>query len=126
MEKIRVGMNEANISSKEVPIIGTDSLGPCIGVLIHSKKHKKAVVFHTSTEWKELVVQALILLAENEIISYDNLNKAIESLFLHDKYNLYEFDQKTKQGYTSSSTKPPQVLPRTCEEMSDCISLLYF
>lgn len=97
MEKIRVGMNEANISSKEVPIIGTDSLGPCIGVLIHSKKHKKAVVFHTSTEWKELVVQSLILLAESEIISYDNLNKAIESLFLHDKYNLYGFDQKTKQ-----------------------------
>ena len=40
MEKIRVGMNETNISTNEIPIIGTDSLGPCVGVLIYSKKNK--------------------------------------------------------------------------------------
>ena len=97
MEKIRVGMNEVNISTEEIPVIGTEALGPCVGVLIHSKNNKKSVVIHTSTEWKELVLQALILLAENELISFENLNKAIESLFLHDKYNLYDFDSKTKK-----------------------------
>ena len=33
MEKIRVGMNEANISTEETPIIGTDALGPCVDIL---------------------------------------------------------------------------------------------
>ena len=98
MEKIRVGMNEADISTEETPIIGTDALGPCVGVLIHSKKHKKSVVIHASTEWRETVLQALIILAENELISFENLNKALESLYLHDKYNLYDFDTKTKQA----------------------------
>jgi hypothetical protein len=112
MKKIRVGMNEADISTEETPIIGTDALGPCVGVLIYSPKHQKSVVIHASTEWKEAVVQALILLAENEIISFENLNKSIESLYLHDKYSLYEFDSKTKsailekQGLKISSVKP--------------------
>lgn len=97
MEKIRVGINKADISTEEIPVIGTDALGPCVGVLIHSKKHKKSVVIHASTEWKEPVVQALVLLAENNIISYDNLRKSIETLYLYDKYNLYDFDIKTKQ-----------------------------
>ena len=97
MEKIRVGMNKADISTEEIPVIGTDALGPCVGVLIHSKKHKKSVVIHASTEWKEPVVQALVLLAENNIISYDNLRKSIETWYLYDKYNLYDFDIKTKQ-----------------------------
>ena len=56
MKKIRVGMSEADISTNEIPVIGTDSLGPCVGVLIHSKKHKKSVVLHASTEWKEPVI----------------------------------------------------------------------
>ena len=97
MKKIRVGMNETNISTNEIPIIGTDSLGPCVGVLIYSKKNKRSLVFHASTEWKELVVQSLILLAENEIISYENLKKSLENLFLHDKYDLYDFDPQLKQ-----------------------------
>lgn len=110
MEKIRVGMNEADISTKETPIIGTDALGPCVGVLIYSKKQKKSVVIHASTEWRDTVLQALIILAENELISFENLNKAIESLYLHDKYNLYEFDTKTKQAIlTKTGLKITQV-----------------
>ena len=47
MEKIRVEMNEVNISTEEIPVIGTEALGPCVGVLIHSKNNKKSVVIHT-------------------------------------------------------------------------------
>ena len=112
MEKIRVGMNKADISTEEIPVIGTDALGPCVGVLIHSKKHKKSVVIHASTEWKEPVVQALVLLAENNIISYDNLRKSIETLYLYDKYNLYDFDIKTKQEIL---TKCPDISETTVQ-----------
>ena len=40
----------------------------------------------------ETVLQALIILAENELISFENLNKALESLYLHDKYKFEILD----------------------------------
>lgn len=97
MEPIIVRMNEANISTKEQPIIGTEALGPCVGVLIYSKKHKKSVVIHTSTEWQPLVVEALIILADNHLISGENFSKALDNLQLHNQFNLFDFDRKTKQ-----------------------------
>lgn len=97
MEPIVVRMNEANISTKEQPVIGTEALGPCVGVLIYSKKHKKSVVFHTPTEWQPLVVEALIILADNQLISGENFSKALDNLQLHNQFNLFDFDRKTKQ-----------------------------
>ena len=40
MKPIVVGMNKANISTDEQPIIGTSALGPCVGGIIYSKKHE--------------------------------------------------------------------------------------
>lgn len=97
MNKIRVSINEANISTSEIPVIGTDSLCSCVGVLIYSKKHKKSIVIHTSTDWKEPVIQSLILLAENEMVSFENINKVIECQQLHEKYDLYDFEPKIKK-----------------------------
>ena len=97
MNPIVVRMNEANISTKEQPVIGTDALGPCVGVLIYSKKHKKSVVFHTSTDWQPLVVESLIILADNNLISGENFSKAVSNLQLHNQFNLFDFDRKTKQ-----------------------------
>lgn len=98
MKPIVVRMNEANISTKEQPVIGTEALGPCVGVLIYSKKHKKALVFHTSTEWQPLVIESLIILADNHLISVENFSKALDNLQLHNQYNLFDFDRKTKQA----------------------------
>lgn len=98
MKPIIVRMNEVNISTQEQPIIGTEALGPCVGVLIHSKEHKKSLVFHTSTDWKPLVVESLIILADHGLISSENFSKTLENLKLHDQFDLYNFDRKTKQA----------------------------
>lgn len=116
MKPITVRINEVDISTQEQPIIGTEALGPCVGALIYSKKHKKSVVFHTSTEWEPLVVETLIILADNGLISSENFSKALESLKLHDHYDLYNFDRKTKQailtkkGLTITQVEPEETL----------------
>jgi len=94
-------MNEVNISTEEQPIIGTDSLGPCVGVLIYSKKFKKSIVFHASTNWQSLIIETLIIMAENNLISVENFNKSIENFELHEKYDLYSFDNITKKSILS-------------------------
>ena len=99
MKPITVRMNEVGISTEEQPIIGTEALGPCVGVLIHSKKHKKSVVLHTSVDWESLVVEALIVLADNGLISPDNFTKSLENLKLHRQYDLHDFDKITKQAF---------------------------
>ena len=96
MNPIIVGMNKADISTKEQPIIGTQALGPCVGVLIHSNNSKRSVVLHTSTDWEEVVAESLVILVENELISWENLNKVLTSLDLHRRFDLYNFDNKTK------------------------------
>lgn len=98
MKPIIVRMNEVGISTKEQPIIGTEALGPCIGGLIYSKKHKKSVVFHASSDWKQLILEVLIVLAENGLISPENFSKSVEIFELYEKYDLYNFDNKTKKA----------------------------
>ena len=100
---ITVGMNEVNISTQEQPIIGTQSLGPCVGVLIYSKKLKRAVVLHISTEWKDLLLQCFMVLADNKLISDENYHKAIKNLYLHEKYSLYDIDLTTKRKMITKS-----------------------
>lgn len=96
MKPIVVGINEVNISTEEQPVIGTDSLGSCVGVLIYSEKYQKSVVFHTSTNWQKLVVDALIILADNKLISEKNLDNSIGILNLYEQYNMYDFENEMK------------------------------
>ena len=98
MKPIVVRMNEVDISTQDQPIIGTEALGPCVGVLIHSKKYQKSVVFHTSTDWQPLVVEALIILADNNLISGENFSKSLDTLKLHNQFDLFNFDRQTKQA----------------------------
>lgn len=96
MKPIVVGINEVNISTEEQPVIGTDSLGSCVGVLIYSEKYQKSVVFHTSTNWQKLAVDALIILADNKLISEKNLGTSIDILNLYEEYNMYDFENELK------------------------------
>lgn len=45
---IMVGMGQVDISTDEKYIIGTQSLSPCIGFILHSKDMEKAIVGHVS------------------------------------------------------------------------------
>lgn len=41
-----VHMDEIDISNETFPIIGTQALGPCVGILVYSEEHKRAIVAH--------------------------------------------------------------------------------
>lgn len=47
---INVRMNDAQISTSERPIIGTDALSTCRGVLLYSEEKNVAIVAHVSCE----------------------------------------------------------------------------
>ena len=90
MNKIVVNMNRIGISSEETPIIGTTGLGPCVGVLLHSKSKKKALVAHLSTNWKYPIFEMLVELAENQLISIENFKKCTTIFELFEKYDFYD------------------------------------
>jgi len=46
---IPIRMNQIGISTKEKPIIGTQSLGPCMAIILYSKEGKRAIVAHIPT-----------------------------------------------------------------------------
>ena len=60
-----VTMNEVDISTEENPIIGTQALSTCVGMLLYSEVKKKAIVAHFSVEWESLVVPMLELIFDN-------------------------------------------------------------
>lgn len=60
-----VDMEEALISNENMPIIGTQALATCLGVLIYSEKERKAIVAHFSTEWYKTSRRLFNILADN-------------------------------------------------------------
>ena len=47
---INVGMNEIKITDNENTVIGTNALATCVGVILYSEKHKRAIVGHIANE----------------------------------------------------------------------------
>ncbi|MBE6156001.1 MAG: hypothetical protein E7164_04525 [Firmicutes bacterium] len=64
-----VNMNEVAVSNDEMPIVGTQALATCVGVLIYSEKYKCALVAHVGTEWQNLLESIFELLIKNELDS---------------------------------------------------------
>lgn len=60
-EIIMASMYEAKISTKEMPVIGTQALSTCVGVLLYSPAHKRAIVAHSSTDWESIIRQTVDL-----------------------------------------------------------------
>ncbi len=92
---IDVPMNGVDVSTNNSPIIGTTSLGPCIGLLIYDRENKKALVSHLSANWDNYFINIIEQLLNNELLNEDEI--AI-LLILHEtftKYMLYDyFDEK--------------------------------
>ena len=66
---IIAGINEAKISTLENSIIGTVGLATCVGILLYSEEHKKAIVAHVSNNCGECVNDTLKLIEESKLDS---------------------------------------------------------
>lgn len=59
----KVHMNEINITDSDFPIIGTDSLGPCVSFLVYSEEKKCAIVSHIPDDTKDYFPVLLDIIA---------------------------------------------------------------
>lgn len=66
---ILVGMDDAKISTVDKPIIGTQALATCIGVLLYSEEKKVAIVAHVSAESIYAVDKIFRIIIDNKLTS---------------------------------------------------------
>jgi hypothetical protein len=64
---ILVGMNDAKISTSDKPIIGTDALATCIGLLLYSEEEKQAIVAHVVPDNIEAIDKVFRIILENKL-----------------------------------------------------------
>ena len=95
-----IGMNEANISTIDKTIIGTTGLSTCVGILLYCEQTKQAIVAHSSSDWKSIILQIYQLISEHNLInstfkykifqgyykSQYNTEYYIDSVFKDDKH----------------------------------------
>lgn len=55
-------MNEAVISTEDKPIVGTQALATCFGLLLYDENNKTALVAHLSTDWQSTLMKLLALI----------------------------------------------------------------
>jgi hypothetical protein len=60
-------MNDAVISTDEKPIVGTQALVYCVGLLLYNEKEKKAIVAHITTNITVGLEKAFKLMVENNM-----------------------------------------------------------
>lgn len=69
---ILVKMDEVQISTKEKPIIGTQGLATCTGLLLYCKDKQIAIVAHIGSDVKKIIDKVLDIL-ENNNINFENI-----------------------------------------------------
>ena len=62
-----VGMNEIDITSIDFPIIGTQGLATCVGILLYSEKNHKAIVAHIADNPIYFFEESIRLIGENNL-----------------------------------------------------------
>ncbi|MBE6148566.1 MAG: hypothetical protein E7167_03645 [Firmicutes bacterium] len=93
-----VNMDCVDISTDQMPIIGTQALATCVGILIYSPSNKRAIVSHVSGDYVSIIVQIMDLIFDNGLengplkylviegyyynhyLLYENITRALESL----------------------------------------------
>jgi len=78
---IMVGMNDAKISTEENPIIGTEALATCIGVLLYSEEKKIAIVAHVSSQPMETIDKIFDIIVKNKLYSVNFKYKIIRGYY---------------------------------------------
>lgn len=92
---INVDMDEVQISTDEKPIIGTEALATCVGVLLYSEKHKKAIVAHASSDIDYILSSSINLIDESGIGDSEIKYKVISGYY----YNHYAIKTKLENFY---------------------------
>lgn len=64
---ILVGMNDAKISTNNKPIIGTDALATCTGLLLYSEAKKLAIVAHVAPDNIEAIDKVFQIIIDNKL-----------------------------------------------------------
>ena len=92
-----VSMDEVDILSLDKPIIGTQALATCVGVLLYSEKHKRAIVAHVSSDYGNVLNNIIDMIFINDLID-DKIYYCIIPGFYKEHYNvvkgLTEFFEK--------------------------------
>lgn len=94
---INVRMNKIEISTEEQPIIGCCSLATCVGILLYSEKHKKAIVAHVADQPYDMFYETIKLILKNKFNDSDIKYKIIPGYY----HNHYELKQELELLYKS-------------------------
>lgn len=99
---INVGMNEIKITDNENTVIGTNALATCVGVILYSEKHKRAIVGHIANE-SELNFIKMIYMLEMNGFTDSKINYAVIGGYYYNHYELcsklYNLFNKYKETF---------------------------
>lgn len=99
---INVGMNEIKITDNENTVIGTNALATCVGVILYSKKHKRAIVAHIANEPELNFIKMIYMLEMNGLID-SKINYAVIGGYYYNHYELcsklYNLFNKYKETF---------------------------
>lgn len=90
---ILVGMDDAEISTEDRPIIGTDALATCLGVLLYSEEKKLAIVAHVSPGSIQSIDKVFNLIIKHKLTSTIFKYKIIPGYY-EEHYNTKELIEK--------------------------------
>jgi len=94
-----VKMYEARISTEEKPIIGTQALHTCIGVILYSEEKKKAIVAHVAPGQKDIIDKLVKLIVENNLAE-TTIKYKIISGYHEEHYNTKKYLEKNLNFFT--------------------------
>ncbi|MBQ6841140.1 MAG: hypothetical protein IJO63_03395 [Bacilli bacterium] len=83
-------MDEIVISTEECPIVGTSSLATCVGVLVYSEAHKKAIACHASGNPVAIVNAIIDLAIKNNLMDSPVKYRVIPGYY----YNHYQLAEE--------------------------------
>jgi len=109
---IMVDINRVEISTIDKPIIGTEALATCVGILIYSEKHKKAIVGHVASNIGDIIDDTIIFICENNLDDAPLKYKVIPGYY----YNKYGILEELENYYSS---KPQFFVPFQDDEISN-------
>lgn len=98
-----VHMGDVDISTEKKPIIGTDGLATCIGVLLYNEQKKQAIVAHIQPEHFDTIHKTINLLDENQW-HLDTIKYQIIPGYYKEHYNTKETLEEIFSVFTPFDT----------------------